>query len=97
MHGESALPRGSSRIAARRSRAVAENPGTPICPVCALARRGAAPNPWAELADPAHRRAGAGAIADHLGFCARHAAALGGKRWPRGFAAVASEACLTWT
>jgi hypothetical protein len=64
----------------------------PACPLCAAAARDEAFSPWLELADPARRGAGAEAIADHLGFCARHAAALGGNRWTPGFAAVAGEA-----
>jgi hypothetical protein len=62
------------------------------CPVCARARQSGTSDPWRELVQPARRRGGAEAIADHLGFCARHAAALGGQRWPPGVAAAAAEA-----
>jgi hypothetical protein len=62
------------------------------CPICMRVRRDAASDPWRELADPTHRRAGAEAIVDHLGLCARHAVALGRDPWPAGLTAVAAEA-----
>jgi len=61
------------------------------CPECVAAGRCEAPDPWSELADAARRRAGAEAIADHLGFCARHAAVLGAKPWPASLAPAAAD------
>ncbi|MGE5668312.1 MAG: hypothetical protein ACM338_08960 [Betaproteobacteria bacterium] len=88
MRGEGALASGTRETHVRRSRVT----GEAQCPVCARVSRDAASDPWRELADPAHRRTGAEAIVDHLGFCARHAVALGRDPWPAGLAAVAAEA-----
>jgi len=62
-----------------------------VCPVCASIEPDESSKPWLELADPSRRNTSAEAIADHLGFCARHAATLAGVRWPPGLGSALAD------
>jgi hypothetical protein len=76
-------------MAARPGRAARREHAAADCPACtSIGRNGAV---WPELADPSHRKTGAEAIADHLGFCARHATLLAADRWAPGLESVIAD------
>jgi hypothetical protein len=59
------------------------------CPACVSTGHAAAI--WPDLAEPSRRKAGAQAVADHLGFCAHHATILAATQWPPGLASVVAD------
>lgn len=59
------------------------------CPACNST--GSVAAIWPDLAEPSRRKAGAEAVADHLGFCGHHATILAAMRWPPGLASVVAD------
>lgn len=59
------------------------------CPACSSTESVAAI--WPNLTEPSRRKAGAEAVADHLGFCGHHATILAATRWPPGLASVVAD------